>query len=315
MQSRVTIIITTFNRARSVSRAIDSALGQTHPNLDVIVVDDGSTDDTRDVLQKYVRDPRVRVLHHAHNRGSNAAKNTGLDGLADETAYFGLLDSDDALVPDGVARLVAVLDESGSAYSQVLGWCRDMETGVATGQMRHLLGREGLLTYEDALAGHFTGDFWHLARRDVLNGWRLDERASGGLGSLWWRMLRERPAWLSPADVLEVDRSGSDRLTLVRYGQEAAARRMWARNATLAVIGGDLRSGYPREYAGLLAELAKWAVLAGDGPRARAASRQAMRSDISRRTLLMALVAIVPGPIVRWAAETTKYMRLGGRLR
>ena len=310
MQSRVTIIIPTFNRARSVSRAIDSALGQTHAEVDVVVVDDGSTDDTSDVLRRYQRNPRVRVLRHVANRGTSAAINTGLAQLPDETAYFGLLGSDDALNADGVARLVAVFETTGSSYSQVLGWCRDMATGESAGQMAHLPLREGLVTYEDALAGRFTGDFWHLVRRDALGPLRFDERARGSEGAVWWRLLRDRPAWLSSATVYEVDRSGDDRLSRVNYGREVAIGKMWARHCFLVAVGRDLRLRYPGAFAGELADLAKWAALAGDSRRARAASRLAFRSAPSRRTLLITLAVLAPRPLLRWVAEGTQGFRL-----
>src|SRR6478672_2865863 len=89
MQPRVTIIIPTFNRAHLVPRAIDSVLRQTHSNVGVIVVDDGSTDNTVAVLGAYKSDTRVRVVELPQNRGANAAINAGLDELTDETAFFG----------------------------------------------------------------------------------------------------------------------------------------------------------------------------------------------------------------------------------
>jgi glycosyltransferase involved in cell wall biosynthesis len=74
----VTIIVTTYDRARLVPRAIDSVLRQTYPNVDLVVVDDGSRDDTSEVLAQYDDDPRVRIVRHDRNRGVTAAKNTGL---------------------------------------------------------------------------------------------------------------------------------------------------------------------------------------------------------------------------------------------
>jgi glycosyltransferase involved in cell wall biosynthesis len=85
----VTIIVTTYDRARLVPRAIDSVLRQTYPNVDLVVVDDGSRDDTSEVLAQYDDDPRVRIVRHDRNRGVTAAKNTGLSGLSDACTLFG----------------------------------------------------------------------------------------------------------------------------------------------------------------------------------------------------------------------------------
>ncbi|WP_252700054.1 glycosyltransferase family 2 protein [Natronosalvus vescus] len=89
---RVSVIIPTYNRAATLSHAIDSALEQTIEDLEVVVVDDGSTDDTASLLASY-DDPRVRPVVHATNQGANVARNTGIDHARGE--YVAFLDSDD----------------------------------------------------------------------------------------------------------------------------------------------------------------------------------------------------------------------------
>jgi glycosyltransferase involved in cell wall biosynthesis len=91
--SLVSVIIPTYNRAYCVGRAIDSALGQTHTDMEVVVVDDGSTDDTRDMIKsRYGAEPRV-VYHHQANKGIAGARNAGLARASGD--YIALLDSDD----------------------------------------------------------------------------------------------------------------------------------------------------------------------------------------------------------------------------
>jgi len=93
MSDLVSVIIPTFNRAYCLSGAIDSALAQTHRNVEVLVVDDGSTDNTRELMQQnYGNEPRVKYLQQA-NQGVSAARNTGLRQAQGE--YIALLDSDD----------------------------------------------------------------------------------------------------------------------------------------------------------------------------------------------------------------------------
>jgi glycosyltransferase involved in cell wall biosynthesis len=93
----VSIVIPTYNRADCVSLAIDSALGQTHANVEVIVIDDGSTDDTRAVvLDTFGKEPRVRYVHQK-NGGVSAARNHGIRLVKGE--YAALLDSDDTWKP------------------------------------------------------------------------------------------------------------------------------------------------------------------------------------------------------------------------
>lgn len=106
----VSIIIPTFNRSSLVERAIHSALHQTYPFIDVVVVDDGSTDDTREVVATF--GARVRYAYQP-NAGVCAARNTGATLATGEYLLF--LDSDDTLLPSGVEQLVAALDANSSA--------------------------------------------------------------------------------------------------------------------------------------------------------------------------------------------------------
>ena len=93
----VSVIIPTFNRAYCIGRAIDSALCQTHQNSEILVVDDGSTDGTRDLIERsYAGDSRVRYFFH-ENQGVSAARNRGI-GLC-RGDFVALLDSDDTWPP------------------------------------------------------------------------------------------------------------------------------------------------------------------------------------------------------------------------
>src|SRR6185436_10196720 len=93
----VSVVVPTYNRAYCLARTIDSALGQTHPSVEVIVVDDGSVDETAEmVAARYGSDARVRLIRQA-NAGVSAARNTGLRVARGD--YVALLDSDDVWEP------------------------------------------------------------------------------------------------------------------------------------------------------------------------------------------------------------------------
>ncbi len=93
----VSVIIPTFNRAHCVGKAIDSALGQTHRNTEILVLDDGSTDGTRDLIERsYEGDARVRYFFH-ENRGVTATRNRGISLCRGD--FVALLDSDDTWSP------------------------------------------------------------------------------------------------------------------------------------------------------------------------------------------------------------------------
>lgn len=122
LMPEVSVIIPTYNRADTLVRAVSSALAQTHTDIDVIVVDDGSQDDTAAILAP-LADPRLRLVRHATNRGAGAARNTGL--AASQSAFVAWLDSDDAWHPNKLATQLAALraaspDEAVSCHAVML---------------------------------------------------------------------------------------------------------------------------------------------------------------------------------------------------
>ncbi len=106
---RVTAVICAYDYAGYVRGAVDSALMQDYPPalLDVVVIDDGSTDATPEVLaEAYASEPRVSLIRQ-ENAGASAATNTGLDAVSGEV--FALLDADDAWHRDHIRRAVELL--------------------------------------------------------------------------------------------------------------------------------------------------------------------------------------------------------------
>lgn len=113
----VRVVIPTFNRAATVGRAVTSVLAQSHEPLEVVVVDDGSTDDTGALLAA-LADPRLRVLRQA-NAGVAAARNAGAAGAADDTLLT-FLDSDDEALSGWIERLVGLTGCSRVVSSAML---------------------------------------------------------------------------------------------------------------------------------------------------------------------------------------------------
>jgi glycosyltransferase involved in cell wall biosynthesis len=112
----VSVIIPTYNRGPYIAEAIRSVLGQTYPRVEIIVADDGSTDDTRELVAQFGQG--VTYLQLPHRGQPAATRNAGL--RATEGEYVAFLDSDDLFLPDKLALQVAALEphpEAGLAYS------------------------------------------------------------------------------------------------------------------------------------------------------------------------------------------------------
>src|SRR5688572_9874134 len=104
---RLTIAIPTLNRARDLRRAIDSALAQSSPEIEVVVSNNGSTDDTRAVMESY-DDPRLRTFHHATTIPVADHGNFLIEAARGEL-FLGLSD-DDYLEPQFAERVIALYD-------------------------------------------------------------------------------------------------------------------------------------------------------------------------------------------------------------
>ncbi len=178
----VSIIIPTFNRASLLKEALDSALSQTYPAFEVIVVDDGSTDETPVLLQAY--EGKILCLRQP-NRGVAAARNAGF--CASTGAFVTFLDDDDRIYPQKISRQVqqlAASPEAGFVH------CRH-DYMDARGS---LLARGGVLARGDVLVELLCGNFiWSgapLIRRAVFEqaGGYNEQLSSAADYDLWLRI-------------------------------------------------------------------------------------------------------------------------------
>ncbi|MBS1271778.1 MAG: UDP-Glc:alpha-D-GlcNAc-diphosphoundecaprenol beta-1,3-glucosyltransferase WfgD [Candidatus Marinimicrobia bacterium] len=101
---KISVVVPVYNRPEKVHRVINSVLGQTSPPEEILITDDGSTDETPDVLQEYSqRYPnKIRVITHEQNRGVSAARNTAIRNAVGD--WIALLDSDDEWLPEKLER-------------------------------------------------------------------------------------------------------------------------------------------------------------------------------------------------------------------
>ncbi len=133
MSIRVTVLIPVRNRERYVAAAIESALAQTLRDLEVLVVDDASSDGSRDVVRSF-GDPRVRLVENETHLGIPGTRNRGVDLARGE--YLAFLDSDDQALPERLEKQARFLDEHPD-HAAVGAWVEWMdERGRPTGRVK-----------------------------------------------------------------------------------------------------------------------------------------------------------------------------------
>jgi hypothetical protein len=125
----VSVIMTTANTSAYLHTAVDSILSQTHKNLELIIVDDSSTDGTfEEALALAASDPRVRPIHSMQAAGTYVAKNLGLTLARGDFVAF--QDSDDWSKPDRLAKQVSLLQETPTAVASTCNYERHDERGA-----------------------------------------------------------------------------------------------------------------------------------------------------------------------------------------
>jgi glycosyltransferase involved in cell wall biosynthesis len=160
-QPLVSVIIPAYNCAAYVREAVDSALSQDYPALEVIVVDDGSTDGTGAVLESYGKE--IRLLSQ-ENRGCAAARNAGIAHARGR--YVAFLDVDDVWRPDKIGLQIAAMRRSGHAmsYSRFIVWLPDADHGYPSAE--RMFGEEGAAHVSDCAL--LTGDTYGALLLDCI---------------------------------------------------------------------------------------------------------------------------------------------------
>ena len=154
LQNCISVIVPVYNAEPFLAKCIDSLLAQTYPDMEILLIDDGSTDASPTVCDRYAaQDARVRVIHQK-NAGVGAARNAGLD--AAKGAYIAFVDADDTVLPDYLETLYRDITEQGADI--VCCNCREFYHG----QIVNMTGRRVLenrritdrnICYADMLAG------------------------------------------------------------------------------------------------------------------------------------------------------------------
>lgn len=189
----ISVTIATYNRAHLLPRAINSVLNQTYQNFELIIVDDGSTDQTKEVIKSFT-DERIIYYRHEKNMGYLTARNTGWD-LA-KGCYNCQLGDDDELLPNALETIVKKFNELSSRGVRFLWFdIINAETETLGGSG---LKNEGFFTYEDILSGKIKGDYWQVLDMDFISQNRFGIHWQGADGVLWLRLLRKYKAYYIP---------------------------------------------------------------------------------------------------------------------
>ena len=205
----VSVVIPAYNYGHYLSTAIESVLAQNYSAFEVIVVDDGSTDDTAEVVGRYT-DPRVRYVFQ-ENAGLSAARNKGIEVA--RLPFVAFLDADDQWLPeflDEVMKQFAVLDEHFGLVATGTG--RMDETGRRMGAPRFIFDHGGEFTPRDFVLRNRPLSSSIVARRKVFDDCGLFDTTlrSSEDRDMWIRITMKYGFWLIDRPMVLLRRHGSN---------------------------------------------------------------------------------------------------------
>jgi GalNAc5-diNAcBac-PP-undecaprenol beta-1,3-glucosyltransferase len=216
MKPLISIIIPTYNRAGTLKRTVDSILGQSWQDFEIVIVDDGSTDHTAEVLNGF-RDERIKTVKHPVNKGVTAAKNTGLDTISGE--WFTVVDSDDELVPDALEQVISVPLNLDPSVNKITCNGYDSVTKEFTGTG---IDHDQYID-EKTIISELHGDFWGLTKTSLLGNDRFLENLLGVEDSLWLKIYEKARIYYIHKALLIVHTEGTDRVSNKRKDIHAQA--------------------------------------------------------------------------------------------
>ncbi len=243
---KVSIIMATYNRADTLSRAIDSVLRQDMPAWELIIVDDCSTDNTRELIESYAaKDNRIRVAYHDRNLHVCAARNTGFDLMRGE--WFTSLDSDDEMVPSALSTMLHLLETVDPSIDAITCNGLDFNTGQFTGQG---LNHNQWLDFE-TLVTKCSGNHWGLTKRSLLGKNRFNSKMrGGGEGILWLKISRTAKRYYLHQALEIVHSDGSVRISQKVHCVNLNNRLGYYREMALEIEYLELMRLYrPTDYA------------------------------------------------------------------
>ena len=285
------VIIATYNRAHLLPRAVNSALNQSYQNFEVIIIDDGSTDNTSQVLESFKGDPRIVYHRHKENMGLSTTWNKGLDLAKGDYVVF--LDDDDELSPKALENAVSkIIELSPKGVRTIWFDAIDSQSGEITGKG---INGNSYITYEDHLCGKIDGDFYIVIDRNLIGENRFDERTWGGTATLLWLKIFYQAKVFHVAEVFGVihrehgSTVSNDFRTKIKWKE----KYLWTHRIFLQEFGQDLKKLCPGEYGNRRALLGLFCLLNGEGIEGRKELLESLKYHFSLQSVFLFLMSFI----------------------
>ncbi len=298
---KISFVTPTYNRAHLVGRTIKSVLqlAESGRDVEVVVIDDASTDDFSGAITPFQSSERVKIVRFSENRGQNAARNAGFHAASGE--IVSLIDSDDVVIEADYQKITEAF-----ADDKILGVFTATQN-MRTGQMMCALGASGkIFDYHGFLDGTYSGEYHMFLRKGRLPPQPFEENLGikRSCTLLTWLKLGQVGAFvIRPIVTRLYDDTGNDRMRNIDNILTDAAEIDRCTSLVIERNNDLIRRASSHAYAGLIIQRSYYRLLAkGRG----AAARSLLAAPINMRML--------PRILFMWAAiicgsDLVKYLR------
>jgi len=209
------IIIPTYNRGYIIEKAIKSVLNQSYNNWEMIIIDDGSTDNTEKVVQKYLFDKRISYFKFEENKGVNVARNFAISRT--KGIYILNLDSDNQFLEDSLKLIHDVIEQKH--HSLVF-----FRVKTVSGK-RIYKPIEGFVDYKSYLCEKIRGEYYPVVKRNLIVKFPFEEEIIGGEAITWKKIVKYLgKVYFYPYEVLLYNDILGDRLSIKRRNFKRLAK-------------------------------------------------------------------------------------------
>jgi glycosyltransferase involved in cell wall biosynthesis len=195
---KFSIIIPTYNRAYLIDRALKSLVNQTYLNFEAIIVDDGSIDQTKGVVDVFLEDVRFKYFKLEKNSGVNVARNFGLTKIASNSEWITFLDSDDEFTTNALENIKGTIERIKSVNYFRFAVC------YADGRTACNLDLSGsILNYSAYIENHDKCGEWVvvLKREIITSGFQYESRINGYESVAYMRLSKQENVYFDKAIV------------------------------------------------------------------------------------------------------------------
>lgn len=261
---KFSIITPTFNRAHTIERAIKSMQSQTYENWEMIIVDDGSTDNTVEILKSYLKsDERIKYFKLDENGGVGKARNFGFKNISNDTNWITFLDSDDILVDNAIELMKNKIQQFPDV--KYFSFSTQYENGKSGCKIKHdnLVG-----SYEIVLGKNndASGEFHTVLHKDIIDdGFAFDERINGYEWIAWLRLAKKDFKHLYTTTTTRIYITDGE--SLLRNNNKSNSYYENSRDGLTIILdefGEDIKRVNSKKYALYLYTLANNYIILGD---------------------------------------------------